>query len=175
MAARGGREKPTTSHRAASVQSAEANRHWKDLDEWPRSWMGEPKDLPAGQRIVACFRPFLEHLLKRDLSRKTIRKHVDNLWALGGEVIRHLNQTPSLRKRPPEKPIFDLVANDGPLPVRCPTTATRKKPYAPSNPPAEDSAASWNNSRISAATYPQIPPTSHFSQSRKNPFANQQI
>jgi uncharacterized protein (DUF4415 family) len=57
--------------------------------------------------------------------------------------------------------------------VRCPTTATRKKPYAPSNPPAEDSAASWNNSRISAATYPQIPPTSHFSQSRKNPFANQ--
>ena len=45
--------------------------------------------------------------------------------------------------------------------VRCPTTATRKKRYAPSNPPAEDSAASWNNSRISAATYPQIPPTSH--------------
>ena len=81
--------------------------------------MGEPKDLPAGQRIVACFRPFLEHLLKRDLSRKTIRKHVDNLWALGGEVIRHLNQTPSLRKRPPEKPIFDLVANDGPLPYHC--------------------------------------------------------
>jgi hypothetical protein len=88
--------------------------------------MGEPEDLPAGQRIVACFRPFLEHLQQRDLSRKTIRKHVDNLWALGGEVIRHLNQTPSLRKRPLEKLIFDLVANDGPLPYHCDTEEAQR-------------------------------------------------
>jgi hypothetical protein len=27
-----------------------------------------------------------------------MRRHVDNLWILGGEMIRDLNYTPSLRK-----------------------------------------------------------------------------
>ena len=29
---------------------------------------------------------------------KTTRRHVDNLWILGGEIIRDLNYTPSLRE-----------------------------------------------------------------------------
>ena len=55
-----------------------------DLNEWPRSWMGFPKDVPPGEHIVACFRPFLTHLIQLQLSRKTLRKHVNNLWVLGG-------------------------------------------------------------------------------------------
>src|SRR5216683_6847987 len=38
----------------------------------------------------SCFRPFIEHLATSSLSPKTIRKHVDNLWMLGGEIIRNL-------------------------------------------------------------------------------------
>jgi hypothetical protein len=41
--------------------------------------MGLEKDVPPGEKLVACFRPFLEHLASTSLSRKTIRKHVDNL------------------------------------------------------------------------------------------------
>ena len=48
--------------------------------------MGMEKDLPPGEKLVACFRPFLEKLVVSDLSPKTIQKHVDNLWALGGEI-----------------------------------------------------------------------------------------
>ena len=61
--------------------------------------MGLEEDLPPGEQLVACFRPFLEELLASDLSPKTIQKHVDNLWALGREIIRDLNETPSLRKK----------------------------------------------------------------------------
>ena len=43
------------------------------------------KELPPGERLVACFRPLLEGLAASDLSPKTIQKHVDNLWALGGD------------------------------------------------------------------------------------------
>ena len=50
--------------------------------------LGVGKDLPPGQKLVACFRPFLEHLVSSDVSPKTIQKHLDNLWALGGEIIR---------------------------------------------------------------------------------------
>ena len=61
--------------------------------------MGSEKDLPPGEKLVACFRPFLEELVASDLSPKTIQKHVDNLWALGGEIIRDLHENPSLRRK----------------------------------------------------------------------------
>ena len=81
-----------------------------DLDDWPQRWMGLPKDLLPGQQIVAFFRPFLEHLLRQNLSARTVRKHATNLWLLGGELIRDLNDQPSLRKRPIETLIRDTVA-----------------------------------------------------------------
>ena len=81
--------------------------------------MGWEKDLPPGEKLVACFRPFLEHLASSDLSPKTIQKHVDNLWALGGEIIRDLNQTPSLRKVPVERLLSDLIEDGGPLLYDC--------------------------------------------------------
>ena len=64
---------------------------------------------------MACFRPFLHHLVSSDLSPKTIQKHVDNLWVLGGEIIRDLNETPALRKAPVERLLFDLIQDGGPL------------------------------------------------------------
>ena len=75
--------------------------------------MGWEKDLPAGERLVACFRPFIENLTSSALSRKTIRRHVDNLWRLGGEIIRDLNQTPSLRKAAIERLLIDRIHEDG--------------------------------------------------------------
>lgn len=75
--------------------------------------MGWEKDLPPGERLVACFRPFLELLVGSDLSPKTIQKHVDNLWVLGGEIIRNLNEAPSLRKLPVDRLLHDAVNTDG--------------------------------------------------------------
>jgi hypothetical protein len=75
--------------------------------------MGFEKDLPPGEKLVACFRPFLEHLVTSRLSRKTIRKHIDNLWVLGGEIIRDLNEDPTLRKVPVERVLFDLLHDEG--------------------------------------------------------------
>jgi hypothetical protein len=84
-----------------------------DLHEWPRSWMGEERDLPHGEQIVECFKPFLRHLLDQNLSGKTLRKHRDNLWVLGGELISCLHETPRLRKRPMDQVVRDTLADDG--------------------------------------------------------------
>jgi len=81
--------------------------------------MGSEKDLPPGEALVACFRPFLEYLATSDLSRKTIQKHVDNMWALGGEIIRDLHQTPSLRRVPVENVLADAIQDGGPLLYDC--------------------------------------------------------
>jgi hypothetical protein len=75
--------------------------------------MGLEKDLPPGEELVHCFRAFLEELVSSDLSPKTIQKHVDNLWALGGEIIRDLNENPSLRKKPIDRILDDKIDEEG--------------------------------------------------------------
>src|ERR1700733_7769265 len=61
-----------------------------DLDQWPSSWAYEKRDIPCGLRIVECFTPFLREMLARSLSRKTLPQHRDNIWVLGGAVIRRV-------------------------------------------------------------------------------------
>jgi len=101
-------------NRAATVASASAaSAYGRDLDNWPHSWMGLEKDLPPGEELVVCFRPFIEHLAASSLSPKTIRRHVDNLWLLGGEIIRDLNYNPARRKVAAQKLLRDVVGADG--------------------------------------------------------------
>jgi hypothetical protein len=90
--------KNTSVNRITPPAAIDVSAYCRDLQNWPRSWMGLEKDLPPGEGLVACLRPFIEHLAASGLSPKTIRQHVDNLWSLGGEIIRDLHYDPSLRK-----------------------------------------------------------------------------
>jgi hypothetical protein len=116
MAKKTAAAKTSTINRATASSTPDLSGYCRDLDEWPRSWMGLEKDVPPGEKLVACFRPFLEHLASTSLSRKTIRKHVDNLWVLGGEIIRDLHEDPSLRRQNVEKILRDAIDDEyGPL------------------------------------------------------------
>jgi hypothetical protein len=84
-----------------------------DLDQWPDSWAYEPRDIPYGLRMVDCFKPFLRELLDLPLSRKTLRRHRDNIWVLGGELISQLQMDSGLRRRPIEQLLLDLIGDDG--------------------------------------------------------------
>src|SRR5882757_4433962 len=75
----------------------------RDLDQWPRSWMSIEQDLPPGEQLLPHFRRSIEYLASSSLSPKTIRNHVDNLWSLGGEIIRDLHYDKTLRKLPAER------------------------------------------------------------------------
>jgi hypothetical protein len=88
-------------------------RDCRDLSEWPERWMGEENDLPPGRRLVEYFLPFLLHLAKSGLSKRTIQNHVDNTWLLGGEIIRDVNEEPSLRKLAAEQLVRKVVHEDG--------------------------------------------------------------
>jgi len=84
-----------------------------DLGQWPRSWAYEERDIPPGLQIVECFKPFLRELLSRHLSRQTLRRYRDNIWALGGEVISQLQMDSALRRRPIEQVVLNLIGDDG--------------------------------------------------------------
>jgi hypothetical protein len=97
----------------AQVPATDVSAYWRDLDKWPRSWMGLEKDLLPGEQLLACFRPIIEHLASSNLSLKTIRRHVDNLRMLGGEIIRDLNCDPSRRKVVADRLLCDVIHAGG--------------------------------------------------------------
>ena len=91
-----------------------------DLSKWATSWQGDDRDLIPGEGIVAVFKPFLLHLLSQGLTRKTLNRHRDNLWLLGGEIIRDLQEEPRLRKRPAYELVTSAVdCGEGPLIYGC--------------------------------------------------------
>ena len=71
----------------ASPASPDALTYVPDIGEWPDSWMVDQPDRATGQAIVTVLTPFIEHLINQGLTKRTIKHHVDNLWALGGEMI----------------------------------------------------------------------------------------
>ncbi len=83
-----------------------------DLQDWPNRWQYEAADLAPGTAIVSTFKPFLLELL-RGLSRKAFNRHRDNLWQLGGEIIRRRHEDPDLMRIPIDKLIRQLVEEDG--------------------------------------------------------------
>jgi hypothetical protein len=80
------------------------------MDEWPQSWAGDDEDEPVGRSLTAILRPFMRLLQQDKLSPRTLRRHLDNLWLIGGEVIRRLNYEAALRTRSPTELLLDAVA-----------------------------------------------------------------
>ena len=84
-----------------------------DLDDWPRSWHVDPADIPVGQQIVQVLTPFLLHLLDPGLAKTTFRRHRDNLWALGGELIRLRYDDDELARKNVKDALRQLIEGDG--------------------------------------------------------------
>ena len=84
-----------------------------DLTNWPKAWAYEPSDVAIGQHIIECIEPFLIDLLQHGLAHKTLTRHRDHIWMLGGETIRRRHDDPDLAKRPVHNVLHDLIEEDG--------------------------------------------------------------
>ncbi len=83
-----------------------------DFSEWPDRWAGVKKDVLYGQGVLNAMRPFVVHLISRGLKEKTIRNHMDNLWLLGGEIIRSVSMFDQY-DIPPDKNLRSHVDKEG--------------------------------------------------------------
>ena len=83
------------------------------LDDWAACWMIDPQDRPVGEAICAVFAPFIQHLIDQGLARRTLQRHVDNLWLLGGEIIAGINRDDSLRKESAAALVINAIHEEG--------------------------------------------------------------
>lgn len=93
--------------------AAALDRYVPDLENWPKSWSYEPADVRVGARIAESFKPFLLDLLQKDLAPKTLRRHRDNLWMLGGEIIRRRHLDSELAAMTNENALLELIDDLG--------------------------------------------------------------
>jgi hypothetical protein len=68
------------------------------MEEWPKNWAGEKADVKIGRAIIEQFKPFVAHLIDKKLSKKTTKTYLSYLAALGGELIRQVNDDSKKRK-----------------------------------------------------------------------------
>ena len=87
--------------------------HVPDLDEWPERWLIDEPDRVIGTAIVTVLTPFIEHLIDQGLTRRTFKRHVDNLWALGGEIITRINWDASLRQQAAKDLVLNAIDEEG--------------------------------------------------------------
>ena len=88
---------------------------FRRCDEWPEAWKGVDEDLPYGQRLVEAMKPFIESLIASNLSARVIREHMDNLWLLGGEIIRDVSTHEDYEESAPADKLWQAIGcHEGP-------------------------------------------------------------
>jgi hypothetical protein len=113
----------------SSSSSPDVSVYVPDLDEWPDSWMIDQPDRAMGKAIVTVLTPFIEYLISQGLTKRTVKRHVDNLWALGGEIISHINWDETLRKHTAEELVLNVIDEDGGPLLRNPLDPEDQKPF----------------------------------------------
>ena len=84
-----------------------------DIEKWPDSWAGFPRDEKCGRAFLPLMKEFIDYLKAQNLSPKTINKHIDNLWLLGGAIIGEINLDSSMRKLEALDLIFEVTIEEG--------------------------------------------------------------
>jgi hypothetical protein len=84
-----------------------------DIEEWPSRWMEVEADRKTGHGMLKPFTAFIQSLIDGGLTAKTIRRHVDHLFLLGGEIIRRIQDEDELRQLPAKDLILEYVEDEG--------------------------------------------------------------
>jgi len=90
-----------------------ASKILESMSDWPESWAIDEGDNQKGAEIVADLKGFAESLVELRLAPTTIRRHVNNLWLLGGEIIRELNFDRDQREKTASELLEDSVDDEG--------------------------------------------------------------
>ncbi len=109
------------------VKKLDYEKMQEAMKDWPNSWACDDSDIPIGGKIVGTMDSFLLAMMEEGLSPGTIRRHVGNLWLLGGEIIFRVQGDTELRKASENELVLEFVDEEGgPLSKHLSTEAEQR-------------------------------------------------
>ncbi len=97
------------------------------------------------------FRPFIQSLIDHGWTKKTIRNHIDNLWLLGGEIIREVNDDNEYRRFNPPEIMETIGLEGGPIAA----TWIPRRRCGPLTPPVGNYTNTFNQWSPKSRPYPK--------------------
>ncbi|MFT5730543.1 MAG: hypothetical protein ACI8PB_004727 [Desulforhopalus sp.] len=85
----------------------------QDIYKWPQRWKMIPEDIGVGEGMLKEIIPFMEFLVSKKYKQKTLNKHFNNLWLLGGELIDRIDKDEELRQISPLHLILQNIDSSG--------------------------------------------------------------
>ena len=85
----------------------------KDIENWPAKWEIAEEDIVIGKAITEQFKLFLIDRIDKGRAKKTIKNNATFLWALGGELIRAINEDDSERQLSARELILKYIDDSG--------------------------------------------------------------
>jgi hypothetical protein len=85
----------------------------KDIEDWPARWEIVEADLTIGQAATEQFKRFLIDRIEKGRAKSTIKIYAYYLWALGGELIRQINEDDSERRLLAKALILKYIDDSG--------------------------------------------------------------
>lgn len=89
------------------------SQYCKTIPEWPKSWAIAKEDVAIGQSLVEEMTPFLADRIRKGRAKSTIKIYAGYLWALGGELIRNINEDEDKRKLSAKQLILKHISESG--------------------------------------------------------------
>ncbi len=77
--------------------------------------MGIPEDKIFGEKLIAELKPFVESLIARGFAKKTMDRHLNNLFLMGGEIIRDVSMDEDYEANPATVLRAAVMCGEGPL------------------------------------------------------------
>ena len=108
-------KQPSSTQRNNSNLVGLLHEYCKDINHWPATWEIVEADLAIGNAITEQFKLFLYSRLEKGRAKKTIKTHAQYLWALGGELIRQINEDDSERQLSAKELILKYIDDSGGL------------------------------------------------------------
>jgi len=85
----------------------------KDINTWQNRWAISNADIEIGKAINKYFKLFLLDRIEKGRAKSTIKIYARYLWALGGELIRQINEEEAERGLPAKQLILKYVNESG--------------------------------------------------------------
>ena len=59
------------------------------IKRWPKSWAYMKEDVVFGEKLLVELKPFVEFLVAKGFAKRTLDRHLENLFLMGGDWIPH--------------------------------------------------------------------------------------